>query len=101
MGIENLEIRVAVSADIVSLAGMNHSCTSEYVWQLDLDKQTSEYNIALREVRLTRSVQVEYPRDHLLLADVWKDSAITFVAINAGVPIGYIRFLEQEAAESI
>ncbi len=101
MNVENLEIRVAVSADIVSLAGMNHTCSSEYVWQLDLDKNTSEFNIVLREVRIPRSVQVQYPRDHLLLADVWKESALTLVAISEGVPLGYIRFLEQEAAESV
>ena len=99
--IENLKIRAAVSADIVQLVGMNHSCSSEYVWQLVLDKEASDINVALREVRLPRSIQVQYPRDHFLLADVWKENARTFVALSEGVPIGYTRFLEQAASESV
>jgi len=100
---ENLEIRVAVSADIDRLAALNHSCSSQYVWQLDLatEQSRNDINISLREVRLPRAVQVQYPRDHFSLADVWKTNAITLVAISEGVPVGYIRFLAQPTAESV
>ena len=97
----NLKFRAALSTDIARLVGMNHSCNSDYVWQLDLDKEAGEVNIRLREVRLPRSIRVQYPRNHFSLADTWKKTARTFVAISEGVPIGYIRFFEQTTAESV
>ncbi len=99
--IENLNIRAALSADIVQLVGLNHNCHSEYVWQLDLNKDVGGVNVVLREVRLPRAVLVQYPRDHYLLADAWKRNARTFVALSEGMPLGYIRFLEQETSESV
>lgn len=99
--IENLKIRAAVSADIIQLVGLNHTCDSEYVWQLGLSKEASATNVTLREVRLPRTVRVQYPRDHFSLADSWKKNARTFVALSRGIPLGYIRFLEQETAESV
>ena len=101
MNIENLEIRAALSADIDRLAGLDHSCSSEYVWQLDLDKNPSNINIILREVRLPRSVQVQYPRNRFSLVDVWKENASTLVAISEGVPVGYARILAQTTSESV
>jgi len=97
----DFKIRSAVSTDTARLVGMDHSCNSDYVWQLDLQKDAGEINVALREVRLPRSVRTQYPRDHFSLADTWKKNARTFVAISGGVPIGYIRFWEQATAESI
>ena len=97
----NFKIRAALSTDLVRLVGMDHSCDSDYVWQLDLKKDAGEINVTLRDVRLPRSVRTEYPRDHFSLADTWKKDARTFVAVSEGTPIGYIRFLEQATAESV
>ena len=96
-----LKFRAALSTDIARLVGMNHSCKSDYVWQLDLDKDAGEIHVSLREVRLPRSIQVQYPRDHFSLADTWKKDARTLVAVSEGTPVGYIRFFEQATAESV
>ncbi|MBT3322012.1 MAG: GNAT family N-acetyltransferase [Anaerolineae bacterium] len=80
---------------------MSHSCSSDYVWQLDIDKNASEINVILREVRLPRSIQVQYPRDYLSLADEWKNTAHTLLALDGGTPVGYVRFREQKTAESL
>jgi len=102
MNIEKrLKIRAALSADLVRLVGMKHTVDSNYVWQLDFRKEEGEIKIGLREVRLPRSVRVQYPRDHFSLADAWKKNASTYVAISEGTPIGYVRFLAQELAESV
>ena len=60
----NLQFRAALSTDMIRLVGMNHSCNSDYVWQLNLGKDAGGINVTLREVRLPRSIQVEYPRDY-------------------------------------
>jgi len=95
------KIRSAVSTDIVRLVGMDHTCSSDYVWQLDLQQKSEEIIASLREVRLPRSVRTQYPRDHLLLADEWNKNSQTFVAVHDGVAIGYIRLLEQITSEAV
>jgi ribosomal protein S18 acetylase RimI-like enzyme len=95
-----LQFRPAISADIIRLIGMNHECNSDYVWQLNLDKTATGITASLREVRLPRSIQVQYPHDYLSLADVWKDGHM-LVALHDGAPVGYVRFLEQATSESV
>ena len=99
--IEDFKIRSAISTDINQLVGMDHSCSSDYVWQLDLRKEAGEITVALRDVRLPRSFQTQYPRDYVSLADTWKKDAHTFVASGDGMPMGYIRFWEQATAKSV
>ncbi len=97
----DIKFRSAMSTDIIRLVGLNHTSNSDYVWQLDLDKSEGEINVILREVRLPRSVQVQYPRNHLSLSDEWRKNAHTLVALSKGAPIAYIRFREQATAESV
>ena len=100
--IKGLKIRSALAPDIQSLVGFDHSCDSDYVWQLDLQKTDRQVTVSLREVRLPRPAQVLYPRDRFSLADEWKKNARTFVAVSPdGMPIGYIRLFEQIAAASV
>ena len=99
---KGLKIRSALATDIQRLVGFAHTCESDYVWQLDLQKEDGQIAVSLREVRLPRPVKVQYPRDHFSLADEWKKHARTFVAVSPdGVPVGYIRLLEQVAAASV
>lgn len=95
------KLRPALSAEIPRLAAFNHTVKSDYVWQLNLNKEEGEIKVELREVRLPRPVQVQYPRDQFSLADEWKKNAQTFVAVAGGAPLGYIRVLEQESAGSV
>lgn len=99
---QGLKVRSALATDIQRLVGFEHTCESDYVWQLNLQKSDEQISIMLRQVRLPRPVQVLYPRDHFSLADEWKKNARTFVAITQdGSPVGYVRLLEQVAAASI
>ena len=100
--IKGLKIRSALAPDIQGLIGFKHTCQSDYVWQLDLEKTKGQISVLLREVRLPRPVTVKYPREQFTLADEWKKSAKTFVAISPdGLPIGYIRLIEQVASASV
>ncbi len=97
----DIKIRSANASDIQRLVGLEHTVDTDYVWQLDLQKESSQITVSLRQVRLPRPVPVQYPRDHFSLADEWNNSARTLVAVNDGTPVGYIRFFEQVNAASV
>lgn len=92
-----LEIRPAVATDLPRMMGMDHSITSEYVWQLDLRREGNQVTSNLREVRLPRPVPVAYPRSPFALADEWQEKSAVLVAVDASV-IGYVCIMEQSAA---
>jgi GNAT superfamily N-acetyltransferase len=92
-----IQIRPAVATDLPRMMGMDHSVTSDYVWQLDLRRETGQVSATLREVRLPRPVPVAYPRNPFALADEWQYKDAVLVAVDASV-IGYICIVEQSAA---
>ena len=92
-----IEIRPAVATDLPRMMGMDHSCKTEYVWQLDLRKESGQVSASLREVRLPRPVPVAYPRSPFSLADEWRYKSAVLVAVDASV-VGYICISEQSAA---
>jgi len=92
-----LQIRPAVSTDLPRLMGMDHTCKSEYVWQLDLRRELDQISATLREVRLPRPISVEYPRDPFALADEWQFKTAVFVALDAET-LGYAVVMEQSRA---
>lgn len=85
----SFEIRLASSNDLSRLMALDHSCLSDYVWQLELRREPGQASANFREVRLPRSVEVKYPRDPFSLVNEWKRRAVIFVALHDGIPIGY------------
>ncbi len=92
-----IEIRPAVSTDLSRMMGMDHSVVSEYVWQLDLRRESGQVSVSLREVRLPRPVSVAYPRNPYALADEWQRHSVVLVASDVNI-IGYVCITEQSAA---
>lgn len=86
----SFEIRPANANDIPRLMALDHSCLSDYVWQLELRRESGQVTANFREVRLPRSVEVKYPRDPRALADEWSHRDVTLVATHEGMPVGYI-----------
>lgn len=84
------DARPAVAADIPRLTGIDHSCKSDYVWQLDVRREAGQVNIGFREVRLPRTVEVHYPRDPSALSSTWNRNDLTLTAVYTNVPVGYI-----------
>jgi GNAT superfamily N-acetyltransferase len=84
------EIRMASATDIPRLIALDHTCSSDYVWQLELRRDASQATAIFREVRLPRSIKVDYPRNPALLADEWLRRDVALVALDQGNPIGYI-----------
>ena len=52
------QIRPAVATDLPRMMGMDHSVMSDYVWQLDLRRESGQVSATLREVRLPRPVTI-------------------------------------------
>ena len=93
------EIRPASAGDILRLMALDHSCSSDYVWQLELRRESGQVSASFREVRLPRSIEVKYPRNPSTLADEWAHRDVVMVALEEGVPIGYLcAILEQASA---
>lgn len=84
------EIRPASASDIPRLTGLDHTCVSDYVWQLELRREAGQAVASFREVRLPRSIEVKYPRDPASLSDEWMRRDVTLVALDEGIPMGYI-----------
>jgi GNAT superfamily N-acetyltransferase len=90
---ENMEdviIRPVALADLKHLTEIDHSYHTDYVWQMDLDSQQFEVDVRFREVRLPRSMRVEYPRDVSYLVEGWQEREGFFVAEYDGEAIGYV-----------
>lgn len=89
-----IEIRQAISADIIELISLDHSCKSNYVWQMDRTIEDGQFLISFREIRLPRPTQVAYPRQVELLENEWQQAPGLMVAIYNGQHVGYIRLIE-------
>jgi ribosomal protein S18 acetylase RimI-like enzyme len=84
-----IEIRPAVEADIPVLVKMDHSYTSDFVWQMEPHFEPGTINAIFREVRLPRTVKVDYPRSPHTLATDWKARSGNLVALLGGELVGY------------
>src|SRR5215207_9955372 len=94
----SFEIRPAITNDLPRLMAMDHSCFSDYVWQLELRRDAGQVTSTFREVRLPRSVAVAYPRNPFSLADKWTSRDGMLVALHEGDPAGYLCAVEEHAS---
>ena len=94
------EIRPALSNDLSRLVAMDHSCFSDYVWQLELRREAGQVTSSFREVRLPRSVVVAYPRDPMSLAEEWVRRDGLLVAVEESLPVGYVGMVEDRASRT-
>jgi ribosomal protein S18 acetylase RimI-like enzyme len=94
----SFEVRPAIGNDLPRLIAMDHSCLSDYVWQLEIRREPSQITSNFREVRLPRTVSVAYPRDPLSLADEWNRRDVVLVALYEGAPVGYMTASEEHTA---
>ena len=89
-------VRNVEPTDLPQLMGLDHSSTSEAVWQLELEREAREARIVatFREVRLPRPVNVAYPVNPYSLADEWLHKAMMFTAVAGEDAVGYIALTE-------
>lgn len=97
---ESLTIRSAVSADIADLIDIDHSYSTDHVWQMGYTTDAEEVAVSFRQVRLPRPMRVEYPRNPDLLADEWTRKEVFLVAEQEGRPVAYLTLARTPALQS-
>lgn len=81
-----IEIRPATPEDIPSLTKLDHNYASDYVWQMELQREEHQIGVIFREARLPRSVQVMYPRSPQALIEEWdKRAGVLIAALEAEI----------------
>jgi GNAT superfamily N-acetyltransferase len=93
-----IQIRPVVATDLPHLMGIDHSASSEYVWQLELRREAGQVSATFRDVRLPRPIALSYPHDPFSLADEWTRMAMMFAAISGKDPVGYTALIERPAS---
>ena len=94
-------IRSVNKTDIPTLVDLDPSYHTEYGWQLDIDNHEKDMNIRFREMRLPRSMLVEYPNqlnalsDHSeqylnMLVSEFEDMPIAFIGLSQSHPLGLL-----------
>jgi ribosomal protein S18 acetylase RimI-like enzyme len=90
-------IRQAVSSDIPRLMAIDHSYSTDHVWQMALSGVPGDVTVAFREVRLPRAMRVDYPRSPQRLADEWTQRSAVLIADAGEEPWGYIALMPATA----
>lgn len=85
-----IQIRPAISSHVNDLISIDHSYTSSYVWQMEIQQSKDQVSARFRKVHLPRSVRVKYPRPFRKLPDDWTERSGLLVAIHDETPVGYV-----------
>lgn len=85
-----VQVRPAVIADLPALAALDHSYSTDYVWQMDARQEGEATTVTFRTVRLPRSVRVSPPRDANALNEAWNRRACFLAAEEGGQLKGYL-----------
>jgi ribosomal protein S18 acetylase RimI-like enzyme len=93
-----IQIRPVVATDVSALMGIDHSATSENVWQLELRRDAGQTVATFRDVRLPRPIALTYPHDPYALGDEWTQMAVMFVALSGKDPLGYAGLVERPSS---
>ncbi len=95
-GANLFEIRPATATDFSRLMALDHTSSSDYVWQLDLKRENGQASASFHEVRLPRAVELAYPRNPFALADDWTRRDLNLVASDKKSLVGYLSAKEDK-----
>ena len=90
-----IEVRPTIETDIPLLVALDHNYMSDYAWQMEVQRtetglgEPSQIQVGFREIRLPRSVRVEYPRQAQALSGDWQKRHGLLTAVYEGDPVGY------------
>lgn len=96
-----IQLRPTVATDLPKLMAFDHATTSDSVWQLELKRDSGQVSTTFREVRLPRSINIEYPHNKFALADDWVRKSMMYTALMGQDPVGYICLLERGTASVV
>src|SRR5690554_8203601 len=92
-----MTIRSAMPSDYELCMAIDHTISTEQVWQMMIDDSEDCVRITFRPVRLPRSTKVLYPRSGEELLQSWRLHAAFLVAEAAPMVVGYANVREVTA----
>ena len=84
-----IEIRPFESIDLNGMTDLDHSFHTDHVWQMEIQSEPAQIGVTFREVRLPRSMHVEYPREKVESSEDLKSFSMSFTAENKSEFVGY------------
>lgn len=85
-----VQVRPATTADLALVTAIDHSYSTDYVWQMESHEENGAVSVTFRSVRLPRSVRASPPRDVRALVDAWNSRVCFLVAEEGGRIKGYL-----------
>jgi GNAT superfamily N-acetyltransferase len=93
-------IRTATPADYELCLLLDHSVSTEIVWQMALEEEDGAQTISFRPARLPRSTKVLYPRSNETLIESWNHHSNFRVAEWDHEVVGYVNVREEVSLEA-
>lgn len=93
-------IRSATPADYELCLLIDHSISTEVVWQMALDESDGVQTITFRLARLPRSTKVLYPRNNETLIESWNRHSSFLVAEWEHEVAGYANVRDESSLEA-
>src|SRR5687767_8881372 len=98
-----LTVRSAMPSDYDICLDLDHSTSTDFVWQVAMDEMDGTHSISFRTARLPRSMKVLYPRIGEALVESWQTHS-TFLVAQWGAQvadvIGYVNVREERTLEA-
>ncbi|GAB4472362.1 MAG: hypothetical protein Kow00124_10330 [Anaerolineae bacterium] len=97
-----LTIRSAMPSDYDLCMMLDHTTSTDTVWQMVLDESEMDggVHVAFRPVRLPRSMKVQYPRSGDVLLQSWRLHVVFLVAQWDQDIVGYVNIRQEIAQET-
>ena len=95
-----LTIRSATPSDYEICLEIDHSCSTDYVWQMLLEETEGTFTTSFRQARLPRSTKVLYPRSGEALIQSWQLHSCFLVAEWEEQLVGYVSIREELSQET-
>ncbi|MFN2143937.1 MAG: GNAT family N-acetyltransferase [Anaerolineales bacterium] len=93
----DIEIRPMINADLPVLTMMDHSYGTDYVWQMHLNMDEHEIGVKFAELKLPRTMRVDYPWPDTRLEESLQQWDGVMVAVVEGKSVGYLTLVKDEA----
>ncbi|RLC64981.1 MAG: hypothetical protein DRI48_07245 [Chloroflexi bacterium] len=90
-----MRIRPAQSRDLEACSALNHSYTTDHVWQMEAREMNGALTTTFRVARLPREMRVKYPRQGQDLLAGWRRRDGFLVAEEEGSVCGYVALTAQ------
>ncbi len=100
LGPITLTIRSAMPSDYEICMALDHTVSTEHVWQMVLDESEGAIQVTFRPARLPRSIKVMYPRGGEALLQSWRLHAAFLVAEWEKMVVGYVNIREETSQET-